>query len=64
MGNGERTVGQVAFPAADLAHIHAHAPMEAFRGKHVFITGASGWFGRWLRFALKRFSRSLPTSAP
>ena len=55
MGARERTVGQVSlasFPAADLAHIHEYAPMSVFRGKHIFLTGATGWFGQWLQFAL------------
>ena len=48
------------FPQADLAHIHANAPMQVFRGKHIFITGATGWFGQWLRFALTESTLSWP----
>ena len=39
-----------ALPDPDLAHIlhHASRDLEQFRGKKIFITGGTGFFGKWL----------------
>ncbi len=41
-------------PTADLAHIlhHATADLEHLRGKQIFLTGGTGFFGKWLLGAL------------
>jgi len=36
------------FPLADLDHVLEYAPMEELRGARLFITGGTGFFGRWL----------------
>ena len=43
-----------ALPDADLAHVlrRAAAELEALRGKRIFITGGTGFFGKWLLGAL------------
>src|ERR1700742_1747684 len=44
----------LAIPTRDLAHILSHAgdELEALRGKRIFITGGTGFFGKWLLGAL------------
>lgn len=43
-----------ALPGPDLAHIlrHAAAELEELRGKNLFITGGTGFFGKWVLGAL------------
>ena len=41
-------------PGLDLAHVLrlASAELEALRGRRLFITGGTGFFGKWLLGAL------------
>ncbi len=44
-----------SLPEQDFAHIEHHAALEleALRGKSLFITGGTGFFGKWLLAALR-----------
>ena len=44
-----------SLPERDLAHVahHAAAELEELRGKSLFITGGTGFFGKWLLAALR-----------
>lgn len=50
-----------ALPAADLAHILrlASPDLEALRGKNLFITGGTGFFGKWLLGGLHHANEEL-----
>jgi len=48
-------------PAGDLDHILRHAPaeLEELRGRKLFVTGGTGFFGKWLLAALCRADAEL-----
>jgi dTDP-glucose 4,6-dehydratase len=48
-------------PRADLDHIlrHAAADLHALRGAEIFLTGGTGFFGKWLLAALARADSDL-----
>jgi len=50
-----------SLPERDFAHIvlHAGADLEALRGKSLFITGGTGFFGKWLLGSLVHASMEL-----
>jgi dTDP-glucose 4,6-dehydratase len=50
-----------ALPDRDLAHILEHAAVDlaALRGKSLFITGGTGFFGKWLLGALHHANTNL-----
>ena len=50
---------------ADLEHVLAHTEglWEPFRGKHIFVTGGTGFFGRWLLESFAHANKALSLNA-
>lgn len=50
-------------PPADLDHVLAHVPWEELRVARIFITGGTGFFGKWLLETFAHANRALDLRA-